>query len=393
MTADARIALTTLLLLANSCAGPRDVEVRAVGSALGKAQPQAGRMAEAKGHFALGNVALALEQYRIAARENPQSIDALSGMAASYKALGRPELAQRQLELALAISPNDPALLIALAETLEVQGLAAKAALVRSEIPTTPVQPLASSGMTRDLPSIRDADTRPAKAEPVAIAAPPFTKLTVVGETPAPSAVVTPRHLGVAARPVEAIAPATGKAAQKLTVKLPPAAPMRGASPVGDVVGRSVTVALAPVRRSAQMTQPMPPTPRKLRLERLTLGEVALTTTTAVRWQPVPVQAPRAQQARLGPIQTPALRILNAARVQGLAGSARAMLLRRGWRAMEVGDAQKVHAVSLLYAPRHRVQTAARLAAQFSFPVRVVPSRRDFVLVLGTNANQKRARA
>ena len=39
--------------------------------------------------LALGNVGLALTSFRIAAREDPNSVDALAGIAASYDQMGR----------------------------------------------------------------------------------------------------------------------------------------------------------------------------------------------------------------------------------------------------------------------------------------------------------------
>ena len=66
--------------------------------------------------------------------EQPGNTDALAGLAACYSAMGRFDLARQYYEAALAISPNDPALLTALAASLDSQGMRAEAAEVRAEV-------------------------------------------------------------------------------------------------------------------------------------------------------------------------------------------------------------------------------------------------------------------
>ena len=48
------------------------------------AKPVPLRVAEARGHLALGNVALALESYRKAVREQPDNVEALTGVAGGW---------------------------------------------------------------------------------------------------------------------------------------------------------------------------------------------------------------------------------------------------------------------------------------------------------------------
>ena len=78
-------------------------------------QPISYRIAEARGQLALGNVALALESFRIAAREDPNSIDAFSGIALCYDQMGRYDLSRRNYETALALAPGNLELLSAFA--------------------------------------------------------------------------------------------------------------------------------------------------------------------------------------------------------------------------------------------------------------------------------------
>ena len=86
------------------------------------------------GQFALGNVGLALEAFRMALRDDPNSIDAMMGVAACYDRMTRFDLSRRQYEAALAIAPGDPTLLTAFAASLDAQGRAVEAASVRQEV-------------------------------------------------------------------------------------------------------------------------------------------------------------------------------------------------------------------------------------------------------------------
>ena len=98
------------------------------------AKPVSLRVAEAHGHLALGNIALALESYRKAAREEPDNLEALAGIAGCYDRMGRFDLSQRNYEAALALAPRDPALLAAFAASLDLQGRSHEAAGVRAEV-------------------------------------------------------------------------------------------------------------------------------------------------------------------------------------------------------------------------------------------------------------------
>src|SRR4029450_13206486 len=94
------------------------------------------RIAEARGQLALGNTALALEAFRTAAREAPNSVDALAGIATCYDQMGRFDLSRRHYEAALALAPSDATLLGAFAASLQLQGLNTEAQSVRQEIAT-----------------------------------------------------------------------------------------------------------------------------------------------------------------------------------------------------------------------------------------------------------------
>jgi len=131
------------------------------------------------------------------------------------------------------------------------------------------------------------------------------------------------------------------------------------------------------------------------RLERLSPGVVALitieqpavqpkviartATSTTVRWVPVSVA---------GVLGRPNIRLLNAARNQGLAARTRGYLLGRGWRKIEIGDAAQVRARSIVYYPASRRMTGRSLAAQFGF-ASAVQQGDVLVVLLGRDAAAK----
>lgn len=353
------LAGASLLGLLSSCQSAAPLQVRLSKNAVESSGSVA--LAEAKAQFVLGNPASALEKFRVAVRQDPNNVEALSGIADCYKALGRPELAQRQYELALAVRPNDRGLLTALAGTLDAQGLVAEAALVRSEIAGTEAAELALSLA----PAIVEM---PATDEAPAIALAPLPQ---VQSQPQPAPVA------VAARPV---APA-----RSVTVTLAPARPAQNAVSTGKDIGSSVTVALAPARGTPG------PAPR-VRLDRLSLTEVALTTAASPVWKSVKMAAAEALVPRRG-IQSPSpIQIRNGARVAGLAASTRDYLRQRGWRGMQIGDAQGRRERTIIYAPRGRAGTAVALAAQFRFPVQIASTSGDLVVILGRDAVAMRER-
>lgn len=185
---------------------------------------------------------------------------------------------------------------------------------------------------------------------------------------------------------------------------LPPTAVAREAAPPlaptleTRVLASSVTVALPPARPVApKRPAPVDEQPTAIvqatapRLERLTRGEVALVTTekplwraqgdsrmasgTGVRWAALP----------RSPDTRPNVQVLNAARTRGIAGSARTVLLNRGWRRIDVGDAPATREKSLVLYSRNRAKLGKSLAAQFGVASRMV-ERDGLVLLLGRDA-------
>ena len=340
-----KMLAATLLLGAASCGGGGKLTIRSTPTVLvGGSQTVSFRVAEALGQYALGNVALAAEGFRKALREEPASVDAMIGLAACYDRMGRFDLSRRHYEAALAIAPGDARLYAGLAGSLTAQGRSAEAEAVRSEM----TQRLAKA------------------AEPVAVAkAAPVDGLQKVAV-----AVEAPKLI---AKPVEAPR-------------------MTAAVVVEPMIARSVMIAV-PVVRSAPRTLVHGP-----RLERLSLGEVALVTTSAPLWRAQLVErSTRSATIRFTPLSKPGSRmgsvvLLNAARSAGLAARTRTYLAQRGWSRITVGNAPRTLTASTILYPASRRATAVRLANQFGFALRHVPSADGTLIIfLGRDAAANRA--
>jgi hypothetical protein len=87
----------------------------------------------------------------------------------------------------------------------------------------------------------------------------------------------------------------------------------------------------------------------------------------------------------------PVAKLLNAARNEGLAARTRAHLMERGWRRLEIGDAESTRDKTLVLYPAFRRGTAERLARQFGF-TRLKPfDGSEIVVLLGRDAARLKA--
>lgn len=374
------LLVSAAVLACTACLGDQGkLEIRSTSNGLkAGSEPVPFRIAEARGHLALGNVALALEGFRKAAREDPASAEAQAGIADCYDRIGRFDLSRRHYEMALAIAPRDQGLLAAFAASLDRQGLAAEAASVRREItvlasapipqPAAEAVPLPATVVARQETGIA-ASPRPAEPAAPAIAAPAPVRTAVAD--PAPAELAAPAPVG-----------------RSVTIALPPprpADPSRAeaaaprARPVVPV-GRSVTIALPPPRpvRSAVAS-------RQPRIERLSLTEVALITGEGPRWRRPETQslkmAAQTALAKPGP-----LRLLNAARIHRLAARTRTYLGRSGWRNVAIGDAAVVRSRSLIVYPQGARAEASKLSAKLGFAMAPRAGVRQLTVLLGRDA-------
>jgi hypothetical protein len=349
-----------------ACLGDQGkLEIRSSSSRLKAGQePVSYRIAEARSHLALGNVALALEGFRKAAREDPASVDALAGIAQCYDQMRRFDLSRRNYEMALALAPRDPALLALLAASLDQQGLARDAASVRFEMAAlaaqmTPEAEPAHVAPEKPLEAVSVAASAPPPAAPE-LAAPVGKSVTIALAPPSPAGPTTVPRSNPQAM---AVAPV----GHSVTIALPPPPPVRATKPAQP----------APVKQAVALRQP--------RLERLSLTEVALITGNGPRWRPAVTQPVRTA-ARNAPARSLEVRLLNAARVDKLAARTRAYLGRFGWREMAVGDAAAVRSRSLIVYPQGTQAAARRLSARLGFAIAERPDVRQVTILLGRDA-------
>ena len=423
---------------AGCAAAPNGVEVRPIADPSSKLRPGADGLADAKGQLALGNVGLALEGFRKVARDYPDNAEAFAGMAACYEAMRRYDLAESKYQAALALAPRNTALLGRLAAALDQQGKADAAAEVRGEIAQIAAASAALDQAEAE-PQPAVASLAPAQTVSVAIPAP---KLAASGPValpaPVPAAeqpatpIPAPRLTDMAQVNVLAglsprlnpvsigqLAPVINAPSEPVPTMIP--GPRLTYQAKVNVVGglsprlNSVSVGqLAP--ELAMPSEPVPtmiPAPRlndqakvnvvaglqtqlAPRLERMSLGEVALLTGGGPVWRgQVVARTPQKLTIRWVPVTTaavrPNIRLLNAARVQGLAARNRSYLLDRGWRKIEIGDASATRERSIVFYPAMRPMLGRSLAAQFGFRAQPTNSSEVFVVVLGRDAAGLRA--
>jgi hypothetical protein len=383
------------------------VQVRPIADPAAKYRYGGGLLAEARGQLALGNAGLALETFRKLQREQPASADAFAGIAACYAAMGRYDLARANYEFALAYSPDNPALLTALASSLDRLGEIEQAAQVRAEAsqlsapavhrspeqaaftpdgvprafivaalpPPSPVR-RASSTAAKTVPQQSSASVPDASPTPPRAPTPEPKIETAVAKLRQPS---TPHTATPAQRVPSRSAPEVAQAGADMQ----PGPYLERESP-GEVslITTVRRVQLAQLNRTA--AQPVPATRsgtasdnRPKRPESPSSYQLAA---TAPRW--VPLRQASAPQE---------IQLLNAARSQGLAARTRSALLDRGWRKIAIGDARAVRQRSLvLYAPAH-ASVALRLAARFHCKTRKTAGIRNVIVLLGRDSVVRRS--
>jgi hypothetical protein len=382
------MALPAFAILMASCAGDGDqLGIRAIPDPLTKAT-RAGNplIAEARGLLALGSVGLASEAFRKVLREQPGNVEALAGLAECYDRMGRHDLSRSKYEAALAIAPRNAILLRTFAASLQRQGRRLEANALQAEADQADAAEVAA--LARDFaPPLPQAAPEPARQvaavvnETVRVEARPVEKRAPIGfQPPAPAELSAKTGAAPAATPVQ-------PRSVSITVKLPPArpAPANGAAPTMNKVAE-------------RLPEPMAAVAGTPRLERLSLAEVALVTTTQPRWRAEVVRRTASSTTvRFVPLaelrRGSGVRLLNAARYQGLAARTRVALNRKGWNRVSIGDAAKVRERSLvLYSPA-TMAAAQKLAAEFGFGIARESRPGPLTVLLGRDAVRAAARS
>jgi hypothetical protein len=236
--------------------------------------------------------------------------------------------------------------------------------------------------ITMKLPPARPVEAAPAvqtaQAEPVVPRASPQLPQAVVDVRSEPS--------GYAGRiPLRAVAQA---ASASVTLVLPPARPVQ--APVVQAPPSAPRTRL----QVAEVDVRSEPSPHLVRMSPSVVELITYQGPTM--WRPkVVARTAQATTVRWVPLREasarPNIRLLNAARYQGLAARTRDYLLDRGWRKIAIGDASEVRATSVVYYPSHRQATARSLAAQFGFRATQATKGNELVVLLGRDATVRRA--
>lgn len=352
--------IASALLTCTACLSDRGkLEIRSVDRGLKAGQePIPFRIAEARGHLALGNVALALEGFRKAAREDPASIEALAGIADCYDRLGRFDLSRRNYEMALAITPRHQGLLTAFGASLQVQGRTAEAEAVRRELAAL-ARPAPLREEQVQSPSQNEIVARPGPIPALPEHAAPVGHSVTIALSP-----VRPAGAGGERKP-ESQALQVFPVGQSVTITLPPLRPAPAAQ-----ASKSASAARL-------LSSPRP------RLMRLSLTEVALVTSDGPRWKRPEALRLAARKDSPDPME---LRLLNAARVNKLAARTRTYLNRYGWKEIDVGDAAVVRSRSLILYPKGAQAAARRLSTRLGFAVAPRNDVRQLTILLGHDA-------
>jgi hypothetical protein len=138
-------------------------------------------------------------------------------------------------------------------------------------------------------------------------------------------------------------------------------------------------------------TRPTLEAAHAVRLERMSLAEVVLVTSGVPQWRPQLVRrTAQSSTVRFVPLkrepQSAGIRLLNAARTQGLAARTRSLLRNKGWQHIGIGDADRMRDRSLvLYSPATE-QAARRLSLQLGFAIAREPRTGGLTVLLGRDA-------
>ena len=133
--------------------GSSTLQVRAIPNPAAKLGRGASDLDTARSYLALGSVGLALEGFRKVQREQPANAQAFAGIAACYQAMSRYDLAQQNYEAALAVTPDDPSLLLALAAVFDRQAMSSQAAQARADAARINSSKVSAATPTRPLPT------------------------------------------------------------------------------------------------------------------------------------------------------------------------------------------------------------------------------------------------
>lgn len=274
--------------------------------------------------------------------------------AEAHLALGNVGLALEGFRKAVREQPNDVRALVGIAQSYDRMG---RFDLSRKWFETALAAAPADASTLHSFAASLDGQRLPLEAASVRAEAVERTQLS------SPAALDSLAPAEVAER----------QAAPSVMLALPPPGPAEQRKEHADAPQ-------APVQTARLAASPGP------RLERLSLGEVALVTGSDPVWNAELVsRSARSVTFRFVAVR-PVARLLNAARQQGLAARTRAQLVERGWKRLEIGDAPAVRERTLVLFPHSQRAAAKRLASQFGFAHLRPFAGPEIVVLLGRDA-------
>jgi hypothetical protein len=99
----------SMLLVMAGCAGPQNLSPEFRLSSKAAVPILEGSLVQrGKAQLSAGLHAMAIETFRAEIRQSPESAEAYNGLAIAYDRIGRPDLARRYFEVALAKAPDEP---------------------------------------------------------------------------------------------------------------------------------------------------------------------------------------------------------------------------------------------------------------------------------------------
>lgn len=343
MTARNAFVISFLAVAVWGCSARIGPDVRQISTTV-SINPSGSSMSQGRMLFGRGEYALAIEAFRKAIRETPESPEGYNALASSYDMIGRFDLANRYYELALARAPDDGRIYRNMARSLKIQGRLGEAEAL-----------LAEWDAVKNREPAGEQSASAVSVTPSVAVAPQAAPLAQIAAT-------TPEPLNVAAQAAPmAEAPVTVFRTPNITTQIP-----------GP--GQKVIVPLDPpqsgpvVVDALQATKrPVPPAP------------VAV----AVRSVVVKLDAP-------APVRTAAIsaiRIMNAGAQKGAARRMQTLLASSGTLS-RIADADRRLAQSWIVYPKYARADAMALQRRLPIAVRTVSDNRvkRVTLLLGRDA-------
>src|SRR6185436_18018128 len=116
------LLMSTVLVAGCAGAAAQNDSIRTFLEKSNQSQPKLTDYELGKRHLQLGNAGLAVDAFQRALKAQPDSVDAMNGLAIAYDRIGRPDIAQRFLDQALTLDPNSTVTLSNLAYLNLTQG-------------------------------------------------------------------------------------------------------------------------------------------------------------------------------------------------------------------------------------------------------------------------------